>query len=47
MTNIVLFDSKGKIWKYENVNQIIEEFYVVRLDAYQWRKEFMLKLLNK
>lgn len=44
---MVLFDANGKIWKYENVNQIIKEFYEVWLERYHKWKDYMLKLLNK
>ena len=46
LTNMVLFDHNCKIKKYANVNEIIEEFYEVRLDFYKKRKVFMLNKLN-
>ena len=41
-TNMVLFDSKNKIKKYNNVEEIINEFYDVRLDFYNQRKNYLL-----
>lgn len=42
MSNMHLFDSNGKIKKYNNVYEIINEYYDVRLNAYQKRKDFLL-----
>lgn len=48
MSNMHLFDSNGKIKKYNNQYEIINEFYDVRLDFYQKRKDFILnKLRNR
>jgi hypothetical protein len=44
---MVLFDSEGKLKQYENVNQIIEEFYKVRLQYYKNRKQNMIEQLEK
>ena len=41
-TNMVLFYSKNKIKKYNNVEEIINEFYDVRLDYYKQRKNYLL-----
>ena len=41
-SNMVLFDSNSKIKKYANVNEIINDFYTVRLDLYTKRKEYLL-----
>ena len=41
-TNMVLFDSKNKIKKYNNVEEIINEFYEVRLDYYKQMKNYLL-----
>ena len=45
-TNMVLFDSKNKIKKYNNVEEIINEFYEVRLDYYKQRKNYLLAKLG-
>merc|ERR1712228_603743 len=41
-SNMVLFDSNGQIKKYENVEQILQEFYDNRLRAYSLRKKALL-----
>ena len=41
-SNMVLFDSNNKIKKYNNIEEIINEFYDVRLDFYKKRKTFLL-----
>ena len=41
-TNMHLYDVDGRIKKYDSVNQIIGEFYIVRLAYYLKRKEYML-----
>ena len=41
-TNMVLFDSKNKIKKYNTIEEIINEFYEVRLDFYNQRKNHLL-----
>jgi len=42
-SNMVLFDSKGKIHRYENVEEILEEFCETRLNLYKIRKEGVIK----
>ncbi len=37
-TNMVLFDSEGKIKKYGTVEEILEDFYLLRMSFYQKRK---------
>ena len=46
-TNMHLFDEEDKLKKYENVKEIIDAYYVVRLDLYQIRKEYMIRALEK
>ena len=41
-TNMVAFDTTGKIRRYGSVGNVIEEFYVRRLAAYRERKARML-----
>ncbi|GMG17922.1 unnamed protein product [[Candida] boidinii] len=38
-SNMVAFDPQGRIKKYDHVNQILEDYYHVRLDYYQRRKD--------
>jgi DNA gyrase/topoisomerase IV subunit B len=45
-SNMVLFDSKGKITKYNNVDEIINEFCQVRLVYYTKRKNYMIQKLD-
>ncbi|TID17676.1 hypothetical protein CANINC_003945 [Pichia inconspicua] len=42
-SNMVAFDPEGKIKRYGNVNDIIKDYYFVRLDYYQKRKNYMVK----
>lgn len=41
-TNMVAFDTECKLHRYECVGEILEEFYLVRLDGYEKRKAHML-----
>jgi len=45
-TNMVLFDSEGKIQKYKNPLQIMEEFARVRLKNYKIRKDYLVQKLT-
>ena len=42
-SNMVAFDPNGKIKRYSNVNEIIKDYYYIRLDFYQKRKNYMVK----
>lgn len=46
-TNMHLFDSKEKLKKYGNVYEIIDDYYVTRLEYYQKRKEYLMKELER
>jgi DNA topoisomerase-2 len=46
-TNMNLFDSKEKLKKYGSVEEIIDDYCVVRLDYYTKRKEYMIAALQK
>jgi DNA topoisomerase-2 len=46
-SNMVLFTSEGKIKKFNNVNEIIDEFCTVRLSFYKKRKKYILDNLKK
>lgn len=46
LSNMVAFDPRGKIKKYENVNQILEDYYYVRLEYYQKRKDYVSEQLS-
>lgn len=45
--NMHLFNSKEQLTKYDTVNDIIEEYYSVRLDYYRKRREFLLEKINQ
>jgi DNA topoisomerase-2 len=45
-TNMVLFDSEGKIQKYKNTMAIMEEFCSVRMKHYKIRKEYLVQKLT-
>jgi DNA topoisomerase-2 len=45
--NYVLFDKFGKIKRYEDEVQILEDFYTERFDLYQKRKDYLIRVLKK
>ena len=45
-TNMVLFDQDGKIKKYSSPEEILEDFYLLRLSYYQKRKEHLVDQLK-
>ena len=42
-----LFDEKQRLKKYNDIYQIIEDYYPIRYKKYIERKEFLIKELNK
>ena len=46
LTNMVAFDPLGRIKRYSNVNEILKDYYFVRLEFYQKRKDFMTDQLQ-
>ena len=46
-TNMHLFDAKDKLKKYDNVCQIIDDYFENRLQLYQVRKDYLIKSLEK
>ena len=46
LTNMVLFDHHGILRRYKTPEEICEEFFVVRLQMYVKRKEFMVGSLQ-
>jgi DNA topoisomerase-2 len=46
-TNMNLFNSEDKLKKYENVEEIIDEYYDIRLQYYDYRKENIIDNLEK
>jgi DNA topoisomerase II len=47
MTNYVLFTNKGKLYRYGSELDILKEFFNLRKELYEMRKEFMLAQLLK
>lgn len=45
-SNMHLHDTKGSIKKYDSVKEILCEYYAYRLDMYNKRKEYYLKVLE-
>ena len=41
-----LFDYNDKLKKYENVNDIVDDYYINRLKLYDKRKDYQLKILR-
>jgi len=46
-TNLVAFDPQGRITRYNSIEDIMKEFYFIRLKYYQERKVHLLKDLNE
>jgi DNA topoisomerase-2 len=46
-SNLVAFDGQGRIHKYESVLDIMEEFYHIRLNFYEKRKQNQLDQMQK
>ena len=46
-SNMHLYNNKGIICKYDTVEDIMKEFYVIRLVYYGKRKEYMLKSMKR
>jgi len=46
-SNMHLFDAADKLKKYENVEEIIDDYYETRMSIYQKRKDFMIQSLEK
>ncbi|PWA54707.1 topoisomerase II [Artemisia annua] len=47
MANMHLLDAEGKLKKYDTPEQILEEFFYLRLDFYERRKTALLRELKK
>jgi DNA topoisomerase-2 len=46
-TNMHLFDAEDKLKKYETVEEIIDDYFVTRLQLYIKRKEYLIDALEK
>ena len=47
LSNMVLFNSEGKIRRYEKVDDILQEFFSMRLQFYEKRKEYFASELER
>jgi DNA topoisomerase-2 len=46
-TNMNLFNSEDKLIKYDSVEEIIDDYFDIRLEYYEDRKDFMIEALEK
>ena len=46
-TNMNLFNSEDKLKKYETVEEIIDDYYQIRLEYYEDRKDYLIDALEK
>ncbi len=46
-SNMTLYDSQGHLKKYESTDDILKEFYLLRLGYYGKRKSYMLKYVKR
>jgi len=46
-TNMHLFDANDKLKKYHSVPEIIDDYFVKRLELYSVRKEYMISAISK
>jgi DNA topoisomerase-2 len=46
LTNMHAFNAKGQIRKYKTVDDIIKDYYDIRLEFYEKRKEYQLDILE-
>jgi DNA topoisomerase-2 len=46
-TNMHMFNSEFKLHKYGSIEEIMDEFYIVRLDAYKRRKAMLVQTMEK
>lgn len=47
ITNMVLFDSEGKLMRYTSTTDIMKEFFKVRMQYYIQRKAYLLSVIEK
>lgn len=47
ITNMVLFDEKGKLKKYTSVKEILKDFYTLRINFYLKRKVYLVSRLKR
>lgn len=44
--NMMLFNRYNKMTKYDSPNEILDEFYIIRLEYYEKRKKFIIKTIE-
>ena len=44
-SNMVLYNSKGYLQKFKNANEILKDYFLVRYEFYEKRKEYQIKAL--
>ena len=47
ITNMHLFNAEDKLKKYESVEDIIDDYYKVRLSMYQTRKDYLIEAIER
>ena len=47
VSNLTLYNTKGILNSYKNINEILEEFYKFRIELFEKRRIKLLELLNK
>jgi len=47
LSNMVMYDQNGNLKKYDNVNDILENYFTVRMEYYEKRKKFQLESLKQ
>eukprot|EP01083_Nonionella_stella_P044897 120777_1 len=45
--NMVLFDREGKLKRYSSANQVLKEFFDIRIEFYEKRKKLLVKNLEE
>lgn len=45
--NMVLFNSEGRLHKYLEISEIMEEFYEIRYKFYESRKEYLTSAIKR
>jgi DNA topoisomerase-2 len=47
LTNLVLFNSKGGLQRYNSPIEILDEFFHARLKSYSHRKQYLISKIKK
>ena len=46
INNMILFSPEGKIKKYDSIEEILDEFYYIRIKYYELRKNYLLNIFK-